>query len=750
MPERLPDETTPPANRRILCAVVAIALVAATAGSGEETDVRIGPATADANGCLVHTVTSPYQTGTTKIRVLLPDREPPGRRCSVLYVLPVEAREGTRWGDGLLEVRKAGLHNRHGLVCVAPSFSHLPWYADHPTDSRIRQETFFLEVVVPFVEKTYAVRAERSGRLLLGFSKSGWGAFSLLLRHPDRFGRAAAWDAPLTMTRPDKYGTGPIFGTLENFKKYQITSLLEERASHLRSRERLVLLGYGNFRSHHRSVHGQLGELGIPHAYRDGPERTHHWASGWLEEAVSLVAASGVRKTIGGVHVSRILAKLGAKGREGATEDQLRSYRRVFSFLDADADGHLSWKEFVEDGRYLDPPARAGIFRASDRDRDGAVSRDEYVENRGITDEAKAVFSKLDATGDGRVHREEFLERSRLAPRELALAVFDALDADADGSLNVPEYLRVWGDWARVKTNILKVFVLAGQSNMEGQAVVDLDHEKYYNGGRGTLERLMKDPAKAHLFRHLKNSKGEWVTRDDVSVWYRTGRGEIKSGNLSIGYGVYPGRHHFGPELQFGHVIGDLLEEPVLLIKTAWGGKSLYRDFRPPSSRGEVGPCYLKMLAEIRGVLGSLDSHFPRYAGWSYDIAGFVWFQGWNDMFDKSAVDEYEENLANLIQDFRKEIEKPSLPVVIGETGNSRNMAFRAAQAAVARRPELAGTVTFVPTAPFLRPAKESPNVGHGHHWFGNAESYFLIGEALGQAMKKLLPTSSRGAGGRE
>jgi hypothetical protein len=66
-------------------------------------------------------------------------------------------------------------------------------------------------------------------------------------------------------------------------------------------------------------------------------------------------------------------------------------------------------------------------------------------------------------------------------------------------------------------------------------------------------------------------------------------------------------------------------------------------------------------------------------------------------------------------------------------------MAFRRAQAAVAERPEFEGTVAFVPTADFRRPAEESPNTGHGHHWFGNAESYFLIGQALGEAMVKLL-----------
>lgn len=290
----------------------------------------------------------------------------------------------------------------------------------------------------------------------------------------------------------------------------------------------------------------------------------------------------------------------------------------------------------------------------------------------------------------------------------------------------------------------IKVFVLAGQSNMEGQGVVDLDHPQYYNGGKGTLERVMRDPGKAKQFAHLKDAAGNWVVRDDVWVRFQTGDG-LKKGPLTIGFTGYPGKHHIGPELQFGHVIGNALDEPVLLIKTAWGGKSLYKDFRPPSSGGQPGPYYLKMLQEVREGLDHLADDFPAYDGRGWEIAGFVWLQGWNDMFDAEARAEYEENLVHLIRDVRKAWDRPNLPVVIGELGNGgpragpNMLAIRKAQAAAAARPELKGTVTFVRTTGFARPREQSPNVGHGHHWFGNAESYFLIGDAMGRAMQKLL-----------
>lgn len=249
----------------------------------------VTPATVDKHGVRVHTVKSDYQAGATKIRVLLTRFRREIVKLRVVYVLPVEAKDGTRYGDGLLEIKKLNLHNTHNVICVAPTFSHLPWYADHPTDKTIRQESYLLKVVVPFVEKTYLARAERDGRLLLGFSKSGWGAFSLLLRNPKTFGKAAAWDAPLMMKPPGKYGSKPIFGTVKNFERYRISRLIGDRAKAFRKSPRFILTGYGNFRSQHIAFRKLLVENKIAHVYRDGPKRRHHWNGGWVKEAFELL-----------------------------------------------------------------------------------------------------------------------------------------------------------------------------------------------------------------------------------------------------------------------------------------------------------------------------------------------------------------------------------------------------------------------------------------------------------------------------
>lgn len=279
-----------------------------------------------------------------------------------------------------------------------------------------------------------------------------------------------------------------------------------------------------------------------------------------------------------------------------------------------------------------------------------------------------------------------------------------------------------------------QVFILAGQSNMEGQAVVDLTGRDY-NDGRGTLATLIKEPRLTRQMRHLQNLDGSWRTRKDVHVWYKPEGAPVKTGPLGFGFTPYLDAHHFGPELQFGHVVGDAIRDDILLIKCAWGGKSLYRDFRPPSAGGVTGKYYRLMMANIQEALKSVRGPF--------ELAGFVWYHGWNDGVDpRTAVPEYESNLVHLIQDVRRDLGVAELPIVVGEiTGAWRDAPpewtrLRDAQrAASEKHPELGERIVFVPTRDFVRKPEDSPNPGHGHHEFGNAETYFLVGDALGKGI---------------
>lgn len=281
----------------------------------------------------------------------------------------------------------------------------------------------------------------------------------------------------------------------------------------------------------------------------------------------------------------------------------------------------------------------------------------------------------------------------------------------------------------------VKVFILAGQSNMEGHGFIPADPKR--NSGKGSLEYLTKDNATADKFKHLVGKDGKWAVRDDVWVHYLD-----RKGKLTAGFGVKQDR--IGPELGFGFVIGDAYEEAVLLIKLAWGGKSLAKDFRPPSAGGEVGPYYKEIVDRTRTLLKDMDKEFPEFNGRGYELAGFGWHQGWNDRINQAFNDEYEKNLAHFIRDIRRDLGVPHLPFVIAEKGmtgpeekHPRALSLMKAQAAVAEYKEFKGNVAFVGTKAFWREKEVSPTA-QGYHWNSNAETYYLIGEAMGKAMKKL------------
>ena len=248
-----------------------------------------------------HTVDTPYLHAAAQIRVLLPGPLEPGRHYPVLYVLPVAAgpdEEIQAWGDGIHAIRgdsyllpHENLAKRYGLICVFPTFDSVPWFGDGQGDAGQRHESHLLKVVLPFIEQNYPTIAEPRGRLLMGFSKSGFGAFGLLLRNPGIFGRAAAFDAPLMVDWPGSWGIKEHFGSSEAFAGWHIPDLLAQHARELQGDRRLILLGYCLFRDHVQQANALLHRLGIPHEYRDGPERIHHWYSGWVSEAVALLMA---------------------------------------------------------------------------------------------------------------------------------------------------------------------------------------------------------------------------------------------------------------------------------------------------------------------------------------------------------------------------------------------------------------------------------------------------------------------------
>jgi len=265
----------------------------------------------------------------------------------------------------------------------------------------------------------------------------------------------------------------------------------------------------------------------------------------------------------------------------------------------------------------------------------------------------------------------------------------------------------------------LKVFILAGQSNMQGKARVS------------TIDRLRMTEDSRPLYRDMTEDDGTPVTVEGVHVAYFTSgrQGEVEHAgplnpNLREERDFQPG-DGFGPEYTFGIYMRKHLKEPILIIKTAWGGKGLLNDFRPPNAQvgeGATGPYYTKMMEGIEKVLADPGKYHPAYdkdAG--YEIAGFVWFQAWNDLVNGFYPAYYEQNkeregeylyapyarlMATFIRDVRNDLEAPDMPFVIGVVGvggaiddeGNNQYWLRRAQEAPAAMPEFAGTVKAVRT----------------------------------------------------
>jgi len=321
----------------------------------------------------------------------------------------------------------------------------------------------------------------------------------------------------------------------------------------------------------------------------------------------------------------------------------------------------------------------------------------------------------------------------------------------------------------------VKVFILDGQSNAGGTV------QKFL------LDHQATDPKTKDLFAHLRKD-GKWIVRDDVFIKF-LGR----KGPLTIGYGWGA---RTGVELEFGHVMGNHFDEPVVLIK-AGCCCNLYQSSRPPSAglpsdeklRKELeqaqakvrqnnekhkrndplptmddikkpyGSSYRVMLAEVKDVLDNYETMFPALKERKIELAGFLWFQGFSDQWPDRAA-EYESNMKHYIKDVRKDLGAPNLPFVIAALGVSGSkpaspgeLKVRSAQMAMNDVPEFKGNVKAFRTD--LLADKEAerlfvdwPNhleewvkVGSDRpcHYLGSAIWHNRIGRAMGESMLELM-----------
>jgi hypothetical protein len=283
----------------------------------------------------------------------------------------------------------------------------------------------------------------------------------------------------------------------------------------------------------------------------------------------------------------------------------------------------------------------------------------------------------------------------------------------------------------------VRVFVLAGQSNMVGYgSITDPENDP------GSLVDVIahdEDGSWAKV-----GGLDNWTTLDNAFLYFVRDGDTIKS-NVTVGQGAYP--HLIGPELMFAHQLDEYYDDPILIIKTAWGGKSLAEDFRPPSAGGTTGEFYNAMIQAVKDVTENIGTEFPDIGVTDFEISGFVWFQGWNDGGSEDFLAEYESNLYHLVNDVRNDLDIPDLPAVIASSGQGgyeliddswvqsmQNIVSVAQQSVGCNDTIYSGKVGFVNTKPFYLDQSASP-LDAIYHFNNNALTFLNIGKAMGDEM---------------
>ncbi|NQU21135.1 MAG: PEP-CTERM sorting domain-containing protein [Candidatus Nealsonbacteria bacterium] len=335
---------------------------------------------------------------------------------------------------------------------------------------------------------------------------------------------------------------------------------------------------------------------------------------------------------------------------------------------------------------------------------------------------------------------------------------------------------------ASAATDTLKIYLLVGQSNMEGQAYT-YDSGQVATWNVSTMEFLLSGTPQATDYLaampfDFKNSlDASWMQpRDDVwGVHYDSHTGNTKNilptkNPADIVTGIQPMMPGFGvgtnfgsmigAELGMGHRLGDAMQSPVFLFKSDKGGTTLGNDWRPPTAvaarGGSVGPEYTNTMNRFTGFMDTLDADLADDGtlnaynnATGYEVAAVFWFQGWNEQYDDGPYTkaqlqaEYTDNLKDLIYSIRAA--DPRIPddlgIIIGESSDQHAGLNASRIAAVAQlNDELPSSAVYFDTANMKGTSWGNNNSGApfsqgwGYHFHARAENFLEIGWKAGEA----------------
>ncbi len=288
----------------------------------------------------------------------------------------------------------------------------------------------------------------------------------------------------------------------------------------------------------------------------------------------------------------------------------------------------------------------------------------------------------------------------------------------------------------------VKVFLLMGQSNMNGRGNIDVLKNK--------LTKDLPDKYPPSLVK----------MRDDVWITGANGNGisnQMSNVRLEPGFAQFK---YFGPELAFGHAMGDHFAENVLLIKIFGGGTPLATHWTSPSAAKRTkrqGPLkgrragFQGTFYKTKNALDNLGTLIEGYdPKQGYQIMGVVWVHGNADGGRYSK--EYEDNLADFITDLRAMFGLPALPFIAVESLSSRapGSAFKNAVDRVNKQAGNKAAAAILAKSRINLKGDEAYSIynasGDGTHWRHNARAYLDVGYWSAELMKPMLAKTTNHA----
>ena len=354
-----------------------------------------------------------------------------------------------------------------------------------------------------------------------------------------------------------------------------------------------------------------------------------------------------------------------------------------------------------------------------------------------------------------------FKTTKRLAAALLCTAMIAAGSAMAEAPINdkLPDPDGKPADMSKP----VQVFIIMGQSNT-------LEFGKV-KGGEGSLEYAVKEEG---LYPFLVDDSGNWTTRQDVRQVHVMGSGGHNPAKTKKQRNAWlTVNNKIGIDTAIGHVLGNQIDAPVMMLRSSIGNRSLGWDMLPPGTPryshngvesagyketvkskkdktivqwvegGDMLQWYAGLqydgdVARAKDVLAEIGEHYPDAT--KYEVAGFIWFQGDKDRYNEVHAAHYGKNLALLYKALKKDFNAPNAKFVYASLGQTSKENAKGNEKlildgmmAFAESMKDTGNVAMVYSHPL------SMGSSSNAHYGGNAKTYMNIGLGLGYAMADLI-----------